>query len=412
MRVLILSQYYEPEPIPKPSEFAKELHRHGHTVSVVTGFPNYPSGQLYPGFNLRIIQNKNDNGISITRTFEYPYHGKQAFGRILNYISFMLSAPLGLLKAGPCDVIYVWHPPLTVGIAAWVMSSLLRVPFVYDVQDIWPESAILSGVLAEGMLTKLLARIEKFVYRQASHILVVTEGASRNLIAKGVPQDKISVTPHWVNDAPFGEDNHTSARLFRQRMKFNSCFTVMFAGNLGLVQKLDTVIYAAKFLPQNENILIVFVGDGVDKVRLQNLSNSLNLQQRIKFIDRQPMETMPAIMAAADALLVHLKRSEFSQFMIPTKIISYLAAGKPILLAAEGAAIDLIKEAGAGIVTMPEDPAALAAAIVKLASCPVEERITMGLNGRQYYLSRFSKDVVIPLYESILQKTIDTKSCE
>lgn len=409
MRVLILSQYYDPEPIPKPGELAQELLRRGHEVSVVTGFPNYPSGILYPGFNLRLIQHAHMDGVPVTRTFEYPYHGKCALGRILNYISFMLSAPFGLLKTGPCDVIYVWHPPLTVGIAAWIMARLRRVPFIYDVQDIWPESAILSGVLKKGILTKLLARIEKFVYGQAGHILVVAEGARENLITKGVPPGKVSVMPHWINENLFGVVDDASALLLRQRMNFNDRFTVLFAGNLGLIQSLDTVVYAADILRHNENILIVFVGDGADRVRLQNLTSSLNLQQRVQFIDRQPMENMPAFMAASDVLLVHLKRSELSRYIIPTKTMAYLAAGKPILMAAEGAAADLIDQAEAGIITVPENPSALAEAILRLAACSDEERLTMGRRGRQYLLSHFSKNVVIPLYESILQKAVRTK---
>jgi glycosyltransferase involved in cell wall biosynthesis len=409
MRVLILSQYYDPEPILKPGELAQELRRRGHEVSVVTGFPNYPSGILYPGFNLRLIQHAHVDGVPVTRTFEYPYHGKSALGRMLNYISFMLSAPFGLLKTGPFDVIYVWHPPLTVGIAAWIIARLRRVPFIYDVQDIWPESAILSGVLKKGMLTKLLAHIEKFVYRQAGHILVVTEGARENLITKGVPPDKVSVMPHWINENLFGVVDDAAVLLLRQRMNFNDRFTVLFAGNLGLIQSLDTVVYAADILRQNENILIVFVGDGSDRVRLQNLTISLNLQQRVQFIDRQPMENMPAFMAASDVLLVHLKRSELSRYIIPTKTMAYLAAGKPILMAAEGAAADLINQAEAGIITVPENPSALAEAIRRLAACSDEERLTMGRRGRQYLLSHFSKNVVIPLYESILQKTVRTR---
>jgi glycosyltransferase involved in cell wall biosynthesis len=409
MRVLILSQYYDPEPIPKPSELAQELLHRGHEVSVITGFPNYPSGILYPGFPLRLIQHAHVEGVPVTRTFEYPYHGKSASGRFLNYISFMLSAPFGLLKTAPCDVIYVWHPPLTVGVAAWIVACLRRVPFVYDVQDIWPESAILSGVLKKGLLTKLLERIEKFVYRRASQILVVTEGARENLITKGTPPDKVSVMPHWINENMFEVVEDASVLQLRQRMNFDQRFIVMFAGNLGLIQSLDTVIYAADILRQNKNILIVFVGDGVDRVRLQNLTNSLNLQQQVLFIDRQPMEKMPAFMAASDILLVHLKRSELSRYIIPTKIISYLVAGKPILMAAEGAAADLINQAEAGIITEPENPQALAEAICKLAGCSDEERLKMGQHGRQYFHSHFSKEIVIPLYESILEKTIRTK---
>lgn len=405
MRVLILSQYYDPEPVPKPVELAQELQRHGHEVSVITGFPNYPSGTLYPGFKLRPIQHTQVDGVPVTRTFEYPYHGKHALGRMLNFASFMFSAPFGLLTTGPCDVIYVWHPPLTIGVAAWIMARLRRVPFVYDVQDIWPESAVLSGVLRDGLLVRLLTQLEKFVYRRADHLLVVTGGARDNLIAKGVPPDQVSVMPHWIDEILFGVVDDASALSTRHRMDFNDHFVVLFAGNLGLVQGLDTVIYAADLLRHDDKILMVLVGDGTDKSRLQSLVDSLNLQHRVRFIDRQPMESMPAIMAASDVLLVHLKRSELSKYTIPSKTMAYLAAGKPILMAAEGAAADLIIQAGAGMTISPDNPSALAEGIRQLRACSKEERVAMGYRGRQYLLSHHAKAVVIPLYEDLLQET-------
>src|ERR1043166_8822943 len=145
MRVLILSHYYDPEPIPKPAGLARELRYRGHTVCALTGYPNYPTGKLYPGFRLGVVRRQEVDGIPVVRTFEFPHHGKRVVGRLLNYVSFMISAPLGSALIPACDVMYVWHPPLTVGLAAWVIARLRRVPFVYDVQDIWPESVVLSG---------------------------------------------------------------------------------------------------------------------------------------------------------------------------------------------------------------------------------------------------------------------------
>src|SRR5437016_6845926 len=198
MRVLILSQYYKPEPVPKPGELAEELRRRGHDVTVLTGFPNYPTGRLYPGASLKLLRREEINGVPVTRTFELPYHGQGIIGRFLNYGSFMASAILGGALGLRPDVIYVWHPPLTVGIAAAVIARVRRVPFVYDVQDIWPEAAVISGMLKDGWLIRLISRVERLVYREADHILVVTPGARENLVAKGVPPEKLSVMPDWV----------------------------------------------------------------------------------------------------------------------------------------------------------------------------------------------------------------------
>src|SRR2546421_10374535 len=164
MRVLILSQYYSPEPVPKPAELAQALIERGHSVAVITGFPNYPAGRLYRGFRLAPMRRERIDGVPVTRTFEFPYHGTSVLGRIINYLTFMLSAPLGSLFAPRCDAIYVWHPPLTIGISAWMIARMRRVPFVYDVQDIWPETAVVSGLLQRGPLGHLLRKLGRVGY--------------------------------------------------------------------------------------------------------------------------------------------------------------------------------------------------------------------------------------------------------
>lgn len=410
MRVLILSQYFEPEPIPKPVELARELRNRGHEVSVLTGFPNYPSGKLYPGFRLGAMKHEKTEGIPVTRSLMFPYHGRRVIGRLLNYTSFMTSAVMGSFFTPPCDVIYVWHPPLTTGVAAWLIARRRRVPFVYDVQDIWPESAVLSGILKEGGLVRLMHILEHLVYRKAHHILVVTDGARINLIGKGVAPDKVSVMPHWVDESPFLKTDRGAREEIRNRFGWSDRFVVLFAGNIGLVQGLDTLLLAARELNGDSKFLIVLIGDGTDKDRLQKMSNSMGLQGKIQFIGHQPADRMPDFMAASDALLVHLKRSELSRYIIPTKTLSYLAAGKPILLALDGASAQLIREAGAGLVVPPERPSELACAIRALGDMPLSQRTEMGRLGREYVTAHLSKRTVIPRYEAVLKHAILTYS--
>jgi glycosyltransferase involved in cell wall biosynthesis len=407
MHILILSQYYDPEPIPKPVELAQELKLLGHEVSVVTGFPNYPSGQLYPGYKLRFMQKTRLSGINVTRTYEYPYHGKSALGRIINYVSFMISAPFSLFKNRHFDVIYVWHPPLTVGIAAWVISVFSRTPFVYDVQDIWPESVVISGLVNNELVIKIIACIEKFVYRKASSLFVVTKGAGENLIEKGVPEDKISVMPHWIDEKLFLSVDDVEIENLRQEYGFRNRFVVMFAGNLGTVQGLDTIISAAENITDDEKVLIVFVGGGSDESRLKDLVETKNLNGRVCFINRQPIDKIPEYLAAADVLLVHLKSSDLSDYVIPSKTIAYLAAGKPIIMAADGAAAELVEEINAGIIIEPENPSSLAEAIRELSSADQKVLEKMGKNGRDHFLVNFSRSIVIPLYEKALVKVVN-----
>jgi len=404
MRVLILSQYYAPEPIPKPVELARELSRRGHEITVLTGFPNYPTGRLYPGYRLAPMRREILDGIPIIRTFEFPYHGRHAAGRILNYGTFMLSAVLGACAAPRCDVVYVWHPPLSIGVAAWIVSCLGRIPFVYDVQDIWPESVVLSGVLHDGHFARALSRLERFVYARARRILVVTDGARDNLIAKGVPPEKVRVMSHWVDETLFAATDSGIRERIRSEYGWGDRFVVLFAGNLGLVQGLDTVLEAAQGLGPNSSTLIVLMGDGTERERLQTRAQGLGVTSRVQFVPRQPAARMPDFMAASDVLLVHLQGSPLCEYVIPTKTFSYLAAGRPILLAMDGPAARLVRDAGAGLIVPPESPQLMTAAIREFEAMTNQARETMGELGRTYLARHFAKQKVIPEYEALLEE--------
>jgi colanic acid biosynthesis glycosyl transferase WcaI len=404
MRILILSQYYDPEPVPKPGELARELRERGHEVEAITGLPNYPDGELYDGYRLSLLRRNSIDGVKVVRTFEVPYHGRSAIRRLINYGSFVLSAPVGALFVGRADVMYVWHPPLTVGLAAWLISRMRGIPFVYDVQDIWPESAVLAGMLRDGWMTRAMARLERFIYGRAAHVLVVTPGARENLIAKGVPPEKVSVMHHWIDEAIFTTVPDEEREALRERHGWSGFFVVLFAGNMGLVQGLDSVIRAAAHLEPADRILVSFVGDGTDKKNLQRLARELGVERRVQFIDRQPMSEMPRYMTAADALLVHLRRTQLSQYIIPTKTLAYLAAGRPIVMATDGAAADLVTEAGAGVVLPAEEPEQLADVLRRLAAMTEAERDEYGRSGKEFLRRTMTKNRVVPQYEEILRR--------
>jgi glycosyltransferase involved in cell wall biosynthesis len=387
-------------------ELARALRRMGDEVTVITGFPDYPSGRLYDGYKLGLVRREEIDGVRVIRTFEYPYHGTWAIGRFVNYLSFMLTAPLGCFFAQTFDVIYVWHPPLTIGISAWLIGRLRSVPFVYDVQDIWPEAAVLSGVLKPGFLVNCLSALERFVYNRADFILTVTDGARANLISKGVPPGKVSAMPHWYSNANIRTDEEQGRETLRAKYGWDGKFIALFAGNIGLVQGLETIVRAAELLRNDLAIQVVFVGDGADKFRLVDLVRSLSLEYRVQFIERQPMERIPAFMAAADTLLVHLRWSELSDYVIPTKTLAYLASGKPIVMAMRGAAADLVCEAGSGCTVAPEDPAAMAAAILGFSKLSANDREAMGQRGRAYLLQHFAEDVVFPRYRAVLERVV------
>lgn len=403
MRILILTIYHDPEPIPKTGELARELQRRGHDVTVVTAFPHYPSGQLYPGYRLAPWRWEHREGVRVLRTYIYPYHGSRSSLRMLNYATWMLSSMQAAWLAPSCDVIYVWHPPLTVGISAWIISKLKRVPFVYDIQDLWPESALASGLMRPGRLVDMLYRLAGWVYRQAPRILVVSQAAASYLRDRGVDASKISVAHHWLDTRPFERE---TTRNVREEFGWSRKFIVMFAGNLGMVQGLETVIEAAALLRDakvEESIEFILVGDGADRPRLERLISEKGVTN-VRFAGQHPSSEMPAFMRAADVLLVHLRCSQIADHAIPTKILSYMAAGRPVLCATGGAAADLIRSAEAGIVTDPGDAAALVEAVVHLASLSPEAREQLGQNGRAYLHAHFEKQAVIDEYERVLSE--------
>jgi len=399
-RILILSIYHDPEPIPKTGELARELQRRGHPVTVVTAFPHYPSGRLYPGYRLAPWRWEMRDGVRVLRTFIYPYHGRRGGLRMLNYLSWMVSSIQAAWLAPACDVIYVWHPPLTVGVSAWVISKLKRAPFVYDVQDLWPESALASGLMRPGRLVDGLYRLADWVYRHAPRVLVVSQSAADYLRQRGVDPRKISVAHHWLDTSPFERE---STRDVRAEFGFGHKFVVMFAGNLGMVQGLETVIEAAALLRDRADVEFVLVGDGSDRARLERLVADQRLSN-VRFLGQHPQAEMPAFMRAADALLVHLRRSEIADHAIPTKILSYLAASRPVVCATSGAAAELVRSAEAGLTLEPGDPVALAGAITHLASLSAEARGQLGRNGRAYLDEHFEKQTVIDGYERVLNE--------
>jgi glycosyltransferase involved in cell wall biosynthesis len=402
MRILVLSHYFWPEPIPKPLELAEALRDQGHSVHAVTGFPNYPDGRLYDGYALRPWRRDSVHGIPLVRTYMYPSHGTSLAGRVLNYASFMVTSIAGAWLGGRFDVMYVWHPPLSIGVSAAAISWLRRRPFVYDVQDIWPESAVATGFLRPGRVVDWMSRLETFVYRRAARILVVTEGARDNLMRKGVPPGKVIVAPHWYDDEDLRRVSDDARERVRARHAWQDRFVIAFAGNMGVLQGLDTVVEACRQLPTDRRIVVAMIGDGVELPRLKELAKARGVEDRIEFVPRQPAAEIARYYAASDALLVHLRASPLAPLIVPSKTVAYLAAAKPIIMAGVGAAADIVVRAGAGLVVPPDDAAALAAVMMHAASLPAAERIAMGHRGRSYFESHFTRAAALPIYLAAL----------
>jgi glycosyltransferase involved in cell wall biosynthesis len=401
-RLLFFTQWYEPEPAFKGQVFASALVKLGYEVEVVTGFPNYPTGKIYPGYRLRWLQRERIDGVSVTRVPLYPSHDRSALRRILNYVSFSFSLMIyGLFFARRGDVIYAYHPPLTVGLAAAVIRFFRRIPLVYDVQDLWPDTLRATGMIRSPLVLRVVSAACRFVYWQADHIAVLSAGFKRRLESRGVPADKVSVVMNWADEHSLRNPltvDYSSPLL--------PSFRVMFAGNMGNAQGLSAVLRAAEILAsQRLKINFIFIGDGIDANRLKLEAEKLALTN-VQFITSQPMSTIGAWLVEADALLVHLLDDPLFEITVPSKTQAYLCVGKPILMAVKGDAADLIEEASAGVIAIPCDAVSIANAARKLAALSPSELREMGHRGMAFYDQRLCLDAGTAQFDRIFRRLI------
>ncbi len=407
MKILILSQWYPPEPDHVVSGLAEGLGKIGHEVMVLTGYPNYPSGVIYPGYRLRFHFKEIINGISVYRVPLYPNHGKSGVKRAINYLSFAVAAAsIGPTFVPRPDIIHTYHPPLTVGCPAWTLSRLYRVPFTYEIQDMWPETLHSTGMLKNERLLRFIGSSAKWVYRRAAALRVISPGFRNNLIEKGVPADKIHVIPNWADTELFHPEI-PDPELARS-LGFADRFNILYAGNVGPAQGLGTLIEAGMQLRNEPRIQLLIAGEGTDLARLRMLVREKGIEN-VKFLGRFPEKEMPNIFAMADASLVLLRDDPLFRITIPHKILAYMSCGKPIVGAVEGDAASLIREAKAGLTCQPENPLDLADAIRQLFNMTSLQRATMGENGRRTVLKSFSRDCLVKQVACMLQAIVDQK---
>lgn len=401
MKILLLTQWFDPEPTFKGLAFAKELKRQGHEVQVLTGFPNYPSGKIYDGYKLKFYQREEIEGISILRVALYPNHDSSALRRILNYISFAFMAMIfGIFATKKADVIYAYHPPLTVGIAAIFIKLFRRTPIVYDIQDMWPDTLKATGMLNNKKILNFIGSVCKLVYRFVDHIVVLCPGFKQLLIERDVPKEKISVIYNWCDVQ--GLTQAKPAKLEYQQLMQNK-FNIVFAGNMGKAQALDTILEVAKQLKNIQDIQFVFVGGGTETERLKQRSIIENISNAV-FIPQMPMAEVGGVLKLSDLLLVHLKKDPLFEITVPSKTQAYMAMGKPVLMAVAGDAAELVQKAECGGVAISEDVASLEHAILKIYYLPIRERLQMGINAQNFYKQELSLESGVKQFVSIFEK--------
>lgn len=407
IRILLLTQWFDPEPTFKGLVFARELVRQGFEVEVVTGFPNYPGGKVYPGYKIKLLQREVLDGVQVTRVPLYPNHGQSAIKRVLNYLSFAASALVyGLFMAKRADVIYAYHPPLTVGISASIIRLFRRTPVVYDIQDMWPDTLRATGMLNNPRALNVIAAVCSWVYRRVDHIVVLSPGFKRLLIQRSVPDAKVDIIYNWADEAALAAPQGQLPSDFPATDKFR----IVFAGNMGKAQALDSVLDAAALLQaRGSRVCFVMIGGGVEVSRLKQKTSELALQNVI-FLPPVPMSEVGTLLKAADALLVHLRNDPLFEITIPSKTQAYMTVGKPLLMAVDGDAADLVLQSGGGVVAKSENAPALADAAQGLALLSKEALTDMGQRAKRYYQTHLALQVGVSKFGAIFKQLVSNRN--
>lgn len=407
-RILLLTMYFAPDSTSANAvimtELAEKLQQLGHRVTVVTSFPHYANNSISPAYRGKLVQGERHRGMHVIRTYLYTGSDKQSLvGRLLNYATFNTLSTLVALFSGSHDVILAPSPPLTIGVSAWLLGLLKRTPYIYNVQDIYPDIAIKLGVLRDPRLIHFFQAMERFVYRRATAVSVLSEGFRQNLLAKQVPEDKIVIIPNFV-DTEFVKPGCKNNK-FAQEHGLIDKFVVLYAGNVGLSQGLEYFVEAAIDLQDLPQVQLLIVGNGAAKEGLLKQVAELGLQN-VAFLPFQPRERLPEMYAAADLCLVSL-RSDVGDESVPSKAFTILASGRPMVAVVhpDSETKHLIDAAACGRWSPPEDNVALAVVIRQLASdsglCK-----QMGQNGRSYVEAHNTPKMIARQYVALFEKVL------
>ncbi|MBU4259823.1 MAG: glycosyltransferase family 4 protein [Proteobacteria bacterium] len=403
MHILFLTHYFPPEvnaPATRTYENARRWVRAGHRVTIITCAPNHPRGVVYPGFSNRIWQRDENDGIRVLRVFTYLSANKGFLKRTANYISYMFSATLLCSLVQGVDVVVSTSPQFFCGMAGFWVSRLKRRPWVLEIRDLWPESIITVGAIKQRRIIKMLEKLESFLYLKADHIVSVTRSFKLHIIKKGVMPERISVVTNGADFDKFNplpKQNDTS-----KEFGLEDKFVVSYIGTHGMAHSLQTVLKAANLLKTEKQIVFLLVGDGAERDNLVKEKEALGLEN-VLMLPQQPKEKMPEFLAASDACMILLKKSDLFKTVIPSKIFETMAMERPIILGVEGESREIIEKAKSGLCIEPENHQQLAEAVLRLYNDPKLSE-SLGRNGRRFVKDNFDRDKLAETYLGILQQ--------
>lgn len=402
MRILIYSYNYHPEPIgiaPLMTELAEGLVQQGHEVRVVTAMPNYPQRRIYDEYKGKLYMTEKKKGVAVQRNYVWIRPNPGLLDRIMLDASFVLISLVHALKGLRPDVILLTVPPLPVAVPAAMLGWLHRCPVILNLQDILPEAAVHTGLLTNKRMIRIFEGLEKFAYRSATKISVISDGFVDNLVGKGVQENKIVLIPNWV-DINFIQPLPKEESPFRKAHQLNGKFVVLYSGNIGRTQPLTALIDAAARLKHIPEIAVVIVGEEKALQDLELYRQKIDATN-VLLLPFQPRKELPQMLAAADIGMVMQKENVIS-FNMPSKIQLLLASGRPIIASvpSTGTAAKAVQQSKGGIVVPPEDSEALAAAILDLYKNP-DKAEALGKQGREYAIENYAFNTALDRYEKL-----------
>lgn len=408
MNLLVIHQHSIAAGQPGGSRF-REFGRHwiarGHGVTLIAGALNYATGEVPADLVGRVVTKRDEDGVEVWRCHVPRTYNSHFLGRLWSFAGFLLSGALAVLRSSRPDVVIASSPPLTTALLGWFAAVRHRVPWVFEVRDIWPESAITTGVISRhGAFTRALFALERFACSRADRICVLTPAFRDDLLARRLAtEDRILFAPNGADLSLMAPASRETE--FRRTHKWGERFVALYAGAHGRANALMQLVDAAECLRDRTDILIVTVGDGPERTSCAAAARERGLTN-IEFLGPVAKEQMAEVINSADAGLAVLQNNPTFLTVYPNKAFDYMACGRPTVLAIDGVARDLVcKEANAGLFAAPEDGAALAAAIVELADHP-ERAATLGRNGHNWVVANASRETLADRYVSALEALV------
>ena len=407
MRILVIGINYAPERIsvgPFTTGLCEHLAAQGHKVTVVTAFPYYPEWRVWDGYRGSLHRQEIINGVIVHRVAHYiPRRASRLIERLAYDFTFTMSAFIAALFAGKCDVIYCSCPPPTVGFAAYILGKMKRAPYVIKLTDLASDAALATGILKEGLAIRVARVLEAFVYRKARSVVCLCQGFIDRLIARGVPTEKLSLIPDW-GDTERIRPIESDGTFRREHGFLREQFLILYSGNMGKKQNLMNVVNAAERSQGDRDLAWLLVGQGEEHAALKHAAE--DRAPNLRLLPLQPAVALPQMYAAADTLLLN-QIAAMEDAVIPCKLLTYMAAGRPIVAAVNEncEAARIIRQASCGVIVPAENPEALTAVMVALRKDPELCRM-LGANGRIYAEQHFTKASVLQTYDELFLNTL------